>query len=318
MKLTITLSLTILFLPLALRAGELKIEGRVAFVEGPAWSADGNVFFTDIENNRIMRRDPSGALQVFRHPSGRANGLAFDAEGRLHACEGHREGGNRRVTRTESDGTITVLTDRYEGRRYNSPNDLAIDAQGRIFFTDPRYGGYDGPDEVEQFDDAGKPIEGVYRIDPDGTATRILIHEVQRPNGIAVSSDGKFLVVADNHNGPGPDGQRILWRFDLNADGSVDPESCTKLFDWKNERGPDGICIGPDGHVYATAGFNFPSDLESANEFKAGVYVISLEGEKIDFIPVPEDMITNCTFGGDEGRTLFITAGAKLWSIKID
>jgi len=301
-----------------LHAADLKIEGKVAFVEGPAWRADGNVFFTDIENNRIVRRDPSGTIQVFRQPSGRANGLTFDSEERLYACEGHREGGNRRVTRTEADGSITVLTDRFEGKRYNSPNDLVIDSKGRIFFTDPRYGGYDGADEVEQFDTDGKPIEGVYRIDPDGSVARIITHEVQRPNGIAVTADGMYLIVADNHNGPDAGGQRMLWRFDLKADGSVDPDSRKMLYDWGKERGPDGICMGPDGNIYATAGFNFASELESANEHKSGVYVISVEGERLDFIPVPEDMITNCTFGGPNGKTLFITAGAKLWSIEIE
>jgi gluconolactonase len=222
------------------------------------------------------------------------------------------------VTRTETDGIITVLTDRYDGKRYNSPNDLTIDSKGRIYFTDPRYGGYDGPQEVEQIDGEGEPIEGVYRIDPDGKVTRIITHEVQRPNGIAISQDGKYLIVADNHNGPDAGGQRMLWRFDLKGDGSIDPASRKMLFDWEKERGPDGITIGPDGHVYATAGFNFASELESANAFPAGVYVISLEGEKVGFIPVPEDMITNCTFGGEDGKTLFITAGHKLWSIAVE
>lgn len=310
-----TLSFALIFLSLSATGGDLKIEGKVAFVEGPAWRADGNVFFTDIENNRIMRRDPSGKVQVFRHPSGRANGLAFDREERLLACEGHREGGNRRVTRTEADGRIVVLTDRYQGKRYNSPNDLVIDGEGRIYFTDPRYGGYGGPDEVEQFDEEGKPIEGVYRIDPDGSVTRVITHEVQRPNGIAISKDGKHLIVADNHNGPEAGGQRMLWRFDLDEEGNVDPGSRKMLYDWGKERGPDGIAVGPDGNVYATAGFNFASALETANTHKSGVYVISLEGERLDFIPVPEDMITNCCFGGPEGKTLYITAGAKLWSI---
>lgn len=311
-------TLALVSISVLLPGEDLKIEGRVAFVEGPAWRADGNVFFTDIENNRIMRRDPAGTIQVFRHPSGRANGLAFDAEGRLHACEGHREGGNRRVTRTEPGGEIVVLTDRYEGRRYNSPNDLVIDREGRIFFTDPRYGGYDGAQEVEQLDEEGNPIEGVYRIDPDGSVTRVITHEVQRPNGIAISADGEFLFVADNHNGPGAGGQRVLWRFDLDAAGNVDTSTRKKLHDWGAERGPDGIAIGPDENIYATAGFNFAGALESANVHKAGVYVISPEGERLGFIAVPEDMITNCTFGGEDGNTLFITAGAKLWSITRD
>lgn len=299
-------------------AGELKIEGKVAFVEGPAWNPDGNVYFTDVENNRIMRRDPAGKIHVFRQPSGKANGLAFDSKGRLHACEGHREGGNRRVTRTELDGTITVLSDRFDGKRYNSPNDLAIDSKGRIYFTDPRYGGYGGPQQVEQIDAKGKPIEGVYRIDLYGAVSRIISHEVQRPNGIAISADGKYLVVADNHNGPEAGGQRMLWRFDLNGEGEIEHSSRKLLYDWGSERGPDGICIGPDGNIYATAGLNFRSELETADEHKAGVYIISMEGNRVGFIPVPEDMITNCTFGGADGKTLFITAGHKLWSIGIE
>lgn len=306
------------FLAVAISAGDLKIEGRVAFVEGPAWREDGNVFFTDIENNRIMRKDPTGKIHVFRQPSGRANGLLFDSEGRLHACEGHREGGNRRVTRTEPDGSITVLTDRFEGKRYNSPNDLVIDAKGRVYFTDPRYGGYEGDQPVEQFDGEGRPIEGVYRIDPDGSVSRIITHEVQRPNGIAVSADGKYLVVADNHNGPGSGGRRMLVRFDLKEDGTVDPGSRKVLYDWGEDRGPDGIAIGPEGHIYGTAGLNFASELETTADHLSGVYVVSMEGERLGFIPVPEDMITNCTFGGKDGRTLYITAGAKLWSMVIE
>ena len=305
-------------LSLSAAAEDLRIEARVAFVEGPAWRADGNVFFSDIDNNRIMRRDPDGVLHVYRQPSGKANGLAFDAQGRLLACEGHREGGNRRVTRTGLDGTVTVLTDRYEGRRYNSPNDLVIDDEGRIYFTDPRYGGYGAPQEVEQIDDEGNPVEGVYRIDPDGNVARIISHEVQRPNGIAISLDGRYLVVADNHNGPDAGGNRKLWRFDLAGDGTVDPASRKEIFDWGGERGPDGICVGPEGAIYATAGFNFPSELETADIHKAGVYVFTIEGERIGFHPVPEDMITNCTFGGPDGRTLFVTAGAKLWSLRVE
>lgn len=315
---SLALSLSVVLLSLFASGGELKIEGRVAFVEGPAWRADGNVFFTDIENNRIMRRDPSGKVHVYRQPSGRANGLMLDSEGRLLACEGHREGGNRRVTRTEADGQIVVLTDRFEGKRYNSPNDLVIDAKGRIYFTDPRYGGYGGPDEVEQLDEEGKAIEGVYRIDPDGSVTRVITHEVQRPNGIAISEDGKFLIVADNHNGPEPGGQRALWRFDLDSEGDVDLESREKLYDWGKDRGPDGIAVGPDGNIYATAGLNFASQLETANTHQSGVYVITMKGERTDLIPVPEDMITNCTFGGPDGKTLFITAGAKLWSVALE
>ncbi len=310
----------VLLLPPGLGAQEwpdgLKIEGRVAFTEGPAWhAASESVFFTDIENNRIMRRMKDGSFQVYRSASGHANGLAFDREGRLHACEG----GATRVTRTELDGTITVLTDRFEGHRYNSPNDLALAPDGAIYFTDPRYGDRTG---MEILDAEGRGIEGVYRIAPDGSVTQVITHEVDRPNGVAVSADGKRLYVADNVNS-GPDGgvggNRKLWRFDLNADGSVVRESRKLLFDWGTDRGPDGITIGPDGLVYATAGLLFPNlPAETAGKYRAGVYAIDPEtGDLKQFHAVPEDMITNCTFGGPDGKTLYITAGHKLWSLDL-
>lgn len=299
--------------------GKLQVEGRVAFTEGPAWHPSGNVYFSDIENVRIMRRDGAGKVHIYRLPSGRSNGLMFDRRGRLLACEGGGEGGNRRVTRTELDGTITVLADRYDGKRLNSPNDLAIDSKHRIYFTDPRYG---DRSDLEQFDADGRDIEGVYRIDPDGAITRIIRHEVHRPNGIAISAGDKFLFVADNVNdGPegGLGGNRKLWRFDLNADGTIDPKSRKLLFDWGTDRGPDGMAIDVKDRLYVTAGFNFPKPpVETAEKYKAGVYVFSPEGKLLQFLPVPADMITNCTFGDEDLQTLYITAGHKLWSIRVD
>src|SRR5690606_30800505 len=157
----------------------------------------------------------------------KANGLAFDADGRLYACEG----GEKRITRTELDGTITVLADRFEGKRFNSPNDLALAPDGAVYFTDPRYGDRAG---MEILDAEGAGIEGVYRIAPDGALTMVISHEVDRPNGVAVSADGKRLYVADNVNS-GPNavgGNRKLWRFDLRGDGLIEPESRRLLFDW--------------------------------------------------------------------------------------
>ena len=301
--------------------GALRSEGQVAFTEGPAWhEATGNVYFSDIENNRIMRLDPSGKIHIFRTPSGRANGLAFDARGRLVACEGGNEGGNRRITRTEADGTVTVLTDRYENKRYNSPNDLAIDAKGRIFFTDPRYG---DRSDIEQINIDGRPIEGVYRIDPDGRVHRVILHDVDRPNGIGLSPDGRRLYVADNVNsGPneGVGGNRKLWCFELTPGGEVVEKSRRLLFDWGTERGPDGLTVAPNGDLYVAAGFNFPNPpAETAEKFRAGIYVLSPEtGELKRFYPVPADMITNCAFGGADGKTLYITAGHMLWSLRVE
>lgn len=284
--------------------------GKVAFTEGPAWHADGSVFFSDIENDRIMRVDPSGSLGVFRTPSGRANGLVFDLQGRLVACEG----GNRRVSRTNADGSITVLADRYQGKQFNSPNDVTIDSQGHLFFTDPRYG---DRSNIEQIDDSGKPIEGVYRISPNGKVQRVLGQEIERPNGIAVSPDDRHLFVAVNTNDD-QGNSRSLWRFDFNANRDVIPETATKLFDWGTDRGPDGIAIDQAGRIYATAGLNYAAPpYETADKYKAGVYVISPDGDLLTTIPVPIDMITNCAFGGADRKTLFITAGHKLWKIPV-
>lgn len=297
-------------------AGErLKIEGTVAFNEGPAWHPSGNVYFTEIENNRIMRRDRNGQMHTYRIPSGGANGLLFDQQGRLLACEG---GTGRRVSRTELDGTITNLADRYDGKRFNSPNDLAVDSKGRIYFTDPRYG---DKSNVEQRDEAGRPIEAVYRIDADGSVARIITDEVDRPNGILVSPGDKYLYVADNVNdGPngGVGGARKLWRFNLNKDGTVDASSRKLLFDWGTDRGPDGMAQDTEGRLYVTAGFNFPSPpAETAKQHKAGVYIIDGDSGKLHgFVAIPEDMCTNCTFGDNDLRTLYVTAGHTLYSIR--
>ncbi len=291
-------------------ASRLEPLNGVAFTEGPVWHPDGSVYFSDIENNRIMRRDASGKLHVYRSPSGKANGLVFDLKGRLVACEG----GNRRITRTNSDGSLTVLADLYEGKKFNSPNDITIDSAGNLYFTDPRYGDRTG---VEMIDQGGKSIEGVYRIATDGRITRVLAQEIARPNGIAVSPDDRYLYVAVNSN----DEQgsfRELWRFTFDEDRNLIKDSGKKLFDWGSDRGPDGMAIDQAGRLYVTAGLNYAAPPhETAGKYRAGVYVISPEGELLHTIAVPIDMVTNCAFGGLDRKTLYITAGHKLWSIEV-
>jgi gluconolactonase len=222
---------------------------------------------------------------------------------------------NRRVTRTERDGSITVLADQYGGQRFNQPNDLTIDSEGRIYFTDPQYG---QRDSMEMRDAEGKLVEAVYRIDAPGKVTRIITHEVDRPNGILVSPDEKHLYVADNNNND-VGAARKLWRFDLKPGGAIDPASRRLIFDWKSGRGPDGFKMDTKGRLYVAGGRNearLPA--ETADEFKGGVYVLSPEGNLIEFIHVPVDEVTNCAFGGEDLKTLFITAGGTLWSIEID
>jgi gluconolactonase len=275
--------------------------------EGPAWGPDNALYYSG--RNRIQRRTPNGNTTTFRENAG-SNGLLFDPQGRLIVCEA----ANRRITRTEKDGSLTILTDRYDGHRYNSPNDLTIDSRGRIYFSDPRYG---NRDSMEMRDPAGKLVEGIYRIDAPGQVTRILTHEVDRPNGLYVSPDDKTLYVAANNNNT-PGGERKLYRFALRPDGSLDPASRHLIFDWKDGRGPDGIKMDRQGRLFVAGGLNQPHPPHETNRFKGGVYVFSPAGQLLTLLPVPVDEVTNCAFGGPDRQTLFITAGGTLWSIPVN
>jgi gluconolactonase len=274
--------------------------------EGPAWHPRLGLLTSG--EGHVNLRDREGRASVYVRDAG-SNGLLVDREGRLVICEPVR----RRVSRRGLDGTTTVLAETFGGQRFNQPNDLALDGHNRIYFTDPRYGSRAG---MEILDDTGRPIEGVYRIDPDGGVARIITHEVDRPNGIAISADDRFLFVADNVNDV-PGGARKLWRFHLRDDGTVDPATQTLVHDWKTTRGPDGMKFDVEGRLYVAAGLNRPNPPhETADEPTAGIYVFSPQGRLEEFVPIPRDETTNCGFGGDDGRTLFVTAGGSLWSIR--
>lgn len=259
------------------------------FTEGPAMAPDGTILFSDI-GDRIMRFDPStGETTAYRDPSGRSNGLIFTPDDRLVAAEGANTGGNRRVSITEPDGTVRTLADSFTGKRFNSPNDVAIDAQGRVYVSDPRYVG-DEPRELDR--------ESVYRIDPDGAVHR-LETGASKPNGLVVSPDGRTLYVADN----GPD-RRALLRLDLDPEtGAVsDPRV---LVDFGDGRGIDGMTVTADGLVVAAAG----------SGERGGVYVYEPDGTAVDFIAVPESP-TNVELAGPRRSTLYITAGPGLYRIE--
>lgn len=281
--------------------------GAVGAGEGPAWGPDNTIYFSGPKG--ILHRSADGQVKTFRDGAGGANGLMFDREGRLVTCEAR----NRRITRTEKNGTITILADRFEGKLFNSPNDLTIDSKGRIYFTDPRYGKRDG---MEILDAGGKPIEGVYRIDGPGKVTRIISHEVDRPNGVLVSPDDRYLYVADNNNNHHV--TRQLYRFDLKKDGAIDPASKKEIYSWENGRGPDGLKMDIQGRLFVAGGLNKPNQYEPSQKFKSGVYVLSPEGKLLDFIAIPIDEATNCAFGGNDLKTLYITAGGTLWSVNVD
>jgi len=275
--------------------------------EGPAWHPRLGLLTSG--DGHIMRRDRDGKMSVYRQDAG-SNGLLFDRQGRLVICEPVQ----RRVTRLEADGTLKVLAERYEGKRFNQPNDLTIDSTGRIYFSDPCYG---DRSQLELADATGRKIEGVYRIDPNGRVDRIITHEVDRPNGLVITPDDKFLFVADNNNNT-VGGARKLWRFELKRDGTVEFASQKLIHDWKTTRGPDGIKLDSKGRLFVAAGINRPNlPFETAERPTAGIYVFTLDGEQLEFIPIPRDETTNCAFGGDDLKTLFVTAGGSLWSIPV-
>ena len=275
--------------------------------EGPAWHPELGLL-TSGEGN-INRRDRDGKMSIYREQAG-SNGLMFDREGRLIICEPVL----RRVTRLDKNGVLTVLADRFEGKRFNQPNDVTLDSRGRIYFSDPRYGDRSG---MELLDKQGRTVEGVYRIDLDGRVTRIIEHEADRPNGLVVTHDDKFLFVADNNNDTAG-GARKLWRFDLKADGSVDHASRKLIHDWGTTRGPDGMKLDALGRLFVAGGLNKPNPpFETADKPTAGVYVFSPEGQLLELIPIPRDETTNCAFGGDDLKTLFVTSGGTLWSIRL-
>ncbi|SIO26325.1 gluconolactonase [Singulisphaera sp. GP187] len=275
--------------------------------EGPLWHPKLGLLTSG--DGHINRRTREGVVSIYRRDAG-SNGLLLDPQGRLVICEFQ----NRRVTRLEDDGRLTVLAERYEGKRFNQPNDLTIDSRGRIYFSDPCYGDRTA---MELVDSQGREVEGVYRIDPDGSVTRILTHEVDRPNGLVVTSDDRHLFVADNNNNHAG-GARKLWRFDLRADGTVDPASRKLIHDWGTTRGPDGIKLDAEGRLFVAAGLNQPNPPhELQNQPTAGVYVFSPEGRLLTWIPIPRDECTNCAFGGDDLKTLYVTAGGSLWSIPV-
>jgi gluconolactonase len=288
--------------------------------EGPAVAPDGSIYFSDIpfgsDKGMILRFDPrTKKTTVFTDDSHKSNGLKFDARGYLIACEGS-DGGGRCVSRWDvKTGKRTVLADRYMGKRFNAPNDLVIDTRGRIYFSDPRYLGTE-PRELE--------YRAVYRIDTDGTV-REVTHDVEKPNGIALSPDQRTLYLADHNNGtdridptaPAPKlGAMKVYSFPLGADGLINGPR-RLLVDFKAEAGCDGMCVDVKGHVY----------LAARSLSRPGIMVIDPTGKEVGFIPTgpgqvgakePVGIPSNCCFGnGDESNVLYVTVDTSLYRIPL-
>ena len=269
-----------------------------AVTEGPAW--DGTcLLFTRIQQSRIMRFDPAtGACTVFRENTNYANGLTFDSHGRLYGCEGGASIESRRVVRYNNDGSFTVLADQFEGKRLNIPNDIVVDPDGCVWFTDPYYEGAAGP---WSFDRANKELEhdSVYRLDPqpDGSyKINRVTFDTTRPNGLLFSLDHRTLYVAQS--GREPTEKRQLRAYPLKADKSLG--SGEVLHDFGPNRGIDGMRLDIEGNIIATAGWELggPGPM---------IYVFSPSGEVREMHPVPCRRPTNCAFGGPDLATLYVT-----------
>jgi gluconolactonase len=249
----------------------------LGFTEGPVWHHDGSLLFSDIPNSRIHRVH-DGSFAVYREPSGQSNGLTFDRQMRLLACE-HE---NRRVSREES-GSVTALATHYDGKRLNSPNDIIVRSDGRIFFTDPPYG--------IQEDQRELPYNGVFTIDTSGELT-LLIDDFDRPNGLALSLDEQTLYIDDTN-------RNHVRAFDVTGDGSL---SNDRVFAEMREEGrPDGMKLDREGRLYVCAGT---------------VQVFAADGAALGVIDCPQPP-ANCAWGED-GSTLFITARTAVYATHID
>lgn len=245
-----------------------EVVAGLEFSEGPVWTAEG-LLFSDVVANKIYRADKS----VFRENTGGANGLALDDEGQLIACQGSA----RQVARIDSDGTITVIADAYDGKRFNAPNDLVIRSDGTIFFTDPMGLRADDVSELG--------FSGVYAITPDGDVV-LLGDDFKYPNGIALSPDETTLYVSET---TGAD----IRAFDLDGTTLSNDRVFTKVSI------PDGITVDADGNVWSTS--------------SGGIVVFSPDGEELERIKTP--MPTNCAFGGDDGSSLFVTVRSAVLRI---
>lgn len=278
-----------------------KLADGFVFTEGPVWVKEGGegLLFSDIPNNRIMKWTPDGKVTEFRKPSGYtgppapegsyvgSNGLTLDKEGRLTICE-H---GDRRVTRLEKDGNLTVVADKYQGKRLNSPNDAVYKSDGSLYFTDPPYGLFD--DKKKELD-----FQGIYRWTADGKL-QLLNKELSRPNGLAFSPDEKTLYVANS------DPEKKLWMaYDVAINGTLSKGRV--FFDVTGEKEvglPDGLKVDTQGNLYCTG--------------PGGIWIFSTDGKHLGTIK-PTEVPANCHWGDADGKTLYMTARKGLYRLSLN
>ena len=246
------------------------------FTEGPLWLGRDGLIFCDIPGDTIYRPDKT----VFRRPSNWANGLTRDREGRLIVCENSA----RRVTRTEKDGAITVIADKFEGHKFNGPNDVIVRSDGMVFFTDPPYG------LPKRLQDPAAELDfsGVFAVKP-GEAPRALGKDFETPNGLALSPDEKILYVSDTE-------RNHIRAFDLAVDGTL-----SNSREFYTLPVSDGMKVDPAGNVWCSA--------------KDGIHIVAPDGKRLERIDIPE--ASNCAFGDDDGKALYVAAGPSIFKVRL-
>jgi len=300
-----------------------QVATGMRWCEGPVWFPEGGyLLFSDIPNNRIMKFDEkSGSLSVFRSPSNYANGNTRDRQGRLVTCE---HSVTRRITRTEKDGRITVLADRFEGKRLNAPNDIVVKSDDSVWFSDPLFGingEWEGHKEAPEQDRTH-----VFRIAPDGQI-RSVIPDLVNPNGLAFSPDEKYLYVIEWKGTP----NRSLWRYEVDAAGTgVRAETKTRIIDAADQGALDGFRVDRDGNLWCGWGSNgalaaapveqggrqvYP--LKGRPEDLDGVMVFNPQGKPLAFIRLPE-RCANLTFGGAKNNRLYMASCHSVYALYVE
>jgi gluconolactonase len=265
-----------------------KVAGGFQFTEGPVWNRAGYLLFCDIPANILYKWIPAaekaetGAKEVFRQPSGKANGLTYDRKGRLIACEP----ANRRVSRTETNGTIVAIAETYQGESLKSPNDVVARRDGTIYFTDPPHVPHGEKREFKS--------ERVFRISPEHELS-VLVNDFDRPNGIALSPDEKTLYVSDT-------ARKHVRAFVLRRDGSAGDGRVFAELKSDQPVGPDGMKVDVKGNLYVAG--------------PGGVWVFDKAGQHLGTIPVPETP-ANCAFGDRDFKTLYITACTSIYKVRL-
>jgi gluconolactonase len=273
------------------------------WAEGPVWFGDGRyLLVSDIPNDRILRWDDcSGAVSVFRQPSGNANGHARDAQGRLVSCE-HL---GRRVTRTELDGQVTVLADQFDGKPLNSPNDITCGPDGSLWFTDPEFG--IASDWEGRRATAEQPA-GVYRIDAQTGALQRVLDDLAGPNGLAFTPDGRRLLVVESRAQP----HRLIWSYAVDGAKLSDKRL---LIDAQGYGAFDGIALDTQGRIWCGFGGGGQPDADPAE--LDGVRVFSADGKPLAHIHLPERCANLC-FGGAKGNRLFMASSHSLYALYVN